>query len=115
MAITTPSKSVDSDARRMSVSDFDAIESAASADFDIYSISYVTGAGNPYIINGFAINFASNPIGGAASNLQVVVANGALLHTTAIQSGTFFLVPAGTPKRCFKCCHDFKCFWVFCS
>ena len=83
---------------REEVSDLKAIESAASADFDLLAESLISGAGNPYIINGFAINFASNPIGGASSNLQVVVANGALLHTTASQSGTFFLVPAGTPN-----------------
>jgi hypothetical protein len=83
---------------REEVSDLKAIESAASADFDLLAESFIAGAGNPYIINGFTINFASNPIGGASSNLQVVVANGALLHTTASQSGTFFLVPAGTPN-----------------
>lgn len=83
---------------REEVSDLKAIESAASADFDLLAESLISGAGNPYIINGFSINFASNPIGGASTNLQVVVANGALLHTTASQSGTFFLVPAGTPN-----------------
>ena len=77
---------------------FRSIESAASADFDTFIQALVTGAGNPYVINGFAINFSSNPIGGAASNLQVVVANGSLLATTASQSGTFYLVPAGTPN-----------------
>jgi hypothetical protein len=77
---------------------FRSIESAASADFDTFIQALVTGAGNPYVINGFAINFSNNPIGGAASNLQVVVASGSLLATTASQSGTFYLVPAGTPN-----------------
>jgi hypothetical protein len=77
---------------------FRSIESAASADFDTLIQAFVTGAGNPYVINGFTINFASNPIGGAASNLQVVVASGSLFATTASQSGTFYLVPAGTPN-----------------
>jgi phage-related protein len=92
---------------REECSDLRAIESAASADFDLLAESFISGAGNPYIINGFAINMASNPIGGAASNLQVVVANGALLHTTASQSGTFFLVPAGTPNVVLECGYNF--------
>ncbi len=83
---------------REECSDLRAIESAASADFDLLAESFISGAGNPYIINGFAINMASNPIGGASTNLQVIVSAGALLHTTASQSGTFFLVPAGTPN-----------------
>src|SRR5271163_2795875 len=77
---------------------FRSIESAASADFDTFIQALITGADNPYVINGFAINMASNPIGGASSNLQVVVSNGSLLATTASQSGTFYLVPAGTPN-----------------
>lgn len=81
---------------REEIPDLRAIESAASGDFDLVAQSFISGTGNPYIINGFAINFAANPIGSAASNLQVIVANGSLLHTTASQSGTFFLVPAGT-------------------
>lgn len=82
---------------RVDCPDFRALESAVSADFDTLFQGFVTSAGHPYVITGFNINFASNPIGGAASNLQVVVANGALMHTTASQSGTIYLVPAGTP------------------
>lgn len=77
---------------------FRSIESASSADWDTFIQAFITGAGNPYVVNGFTINFGSNPIGGASSNLQVVVANGSLLATTASQSGTFYLVPAGTPN-----------------
>jgi len=83
---------------RVDTPDMRAIESAVSADFDASFEAFVTGAGNPYIINGFTLNMASNPIGGAASNLQVIVSNGALMHTTASQSGTIYLVPAGTPN-----------------
>jgi len=83
---------------REDVPDLKAIESAVSNDFDTSFEAFVTGSGNPYIINGFALNMASNPIGGAASNLQVIVANGALMHVTASQSGTIFLVPSGTPN-----------------
>ena len=83
---------------REEVSDLKAIESAASADFDLLAQSFIAGTENPYVINGFTINFASNPIGGASTNLQLVVANGALLATTASQSGTFFLVAPGTPN-----------------
>jgi hypothetical protein len=77
---------------------FRSIESAASADFDTFIQAFITGTGNTYVINGFAINMASSPIGAASSNLQVIVSNGSLLATTASQSGTFFLVPAGTPN-----------------
>ena len=82
---------------RWECSDSRAVESAASSDFDLLATSFISGSGNPYIINGFDINWSSNPIGGAASSLQVIVASGALLHTTASQSGTFFQVAAGTP------------------
>src|SRR5271168_3555126 len=81
---------------REEVPDLRAIESAVSADFDTSFEAFVTGAGNPYIINGFALNMATNPIGGAASNLQVIVSAGSLMHVTASQSGTIYLVPAGT-------------------
>jgi hypothetical protein len=83
---------------RVDVPDMRAIESAVSADFDASFEAFVTGSGNPYIINGFALNMASSPIGNAASNLQIIVANGALMHTTASQSGTIYLVPSGTPN-----------------
>ncbi len=77
---------------------FRSIESASSADWDTFIQAFITGTGNPYVINGFAINFASNPIGGASTNLQIVVSGGSLLATTASQSGTFYLVPVGTPN-----------------
>lgn len=83
---------------RVDVPAFKSIESASSADWDTFIQALITGAGNPYVINGFAISMTNSPIGNASSSLQVVVASGSLLATTASQSGTFYLVPAGTPN-----------------
>lgn len=82
--------------QRLDCPDLRSVESAVSADFDTLIQSFVTGFGNTYVVNGFAINMAANPIGSAANNIQVVVANSSLFHTTASQSGTFYLVPSGT-------------------
>lgn len=82
---------------RVDTPDFKAIESATSGDFDTFIQAFITGPEVPYVITGFEVNWAANPIGAAASNLQIIVANGALLATTASQSGTFYLVPTGTP------------------
>src|SRR5271165_3804071 len=83
---------------RYEVPDLRAIESAASADFDLVAESFIAGLDSPYIINGFELNLTGPWVGTPASSLQVVVASGSLLHTTASQSGTFFVVQPGTPN-----------------
>lgn len=83
---------------REEVPDLRAIESAASSDFDLVAQSLVAGPSTPYIISGFELNLTSPWVGTPASSLQVVVANGSLLHTTASQSGTFYLAQPSAPS-----------------
>lgn len=81
--------------QRVDSSDLRSIESAVSNDFDQYIQSFITGTSQGYVIRGFEISMA-NAIGNASNSLQVLVDPGALLHISASQSGTFFLVPSGT-------------------
>ena len=74
------------------------IESAASNDWDQGIQAIITGTTQGYIIRGFNILMA-NAIGNAASNLQLQVDPGALLHILASQSGTIYMVPPGTPAQ----------------
>ncbi len=76
-------------------SDLRAFESAASNDFDALIEAFITGTTTGQVIRGFEISM-SGAIGGAATGLQVIVDPGAVLHITASQSGTFYLVPTGT-------------------
>lgn len=84
--------------QRVDTPDMRAVESAASNDFDQLIQSFVTGTASGYVIRGFRISMAG-AVGGAASGLQMVVDPGALLHTQSTQSGTFYLVPSGTPSQ----------------
>lgn len=84
--------------QRVDVPDVRAIESAASADFDGLIESVLTGTSQGYVLRGFEI-LMGGAIGGAASGLQVLVDPGAVLHVTSSQSGTFYLVPSGTPTQ----------------
>jgi hypothetical protein len=70
------------------------IESSVSNDFDELLNALVTGAGNSYVLRGFNINM-TGAVGSAASGLQMLVADSALLHGNSNESGTFFLVPQG--------------------
>lgn len=83
---------------RVEVSDVLALESAVSNDFDELVKSLTTNTANSYVLRGFTISMSA-AIGGAASSLNMVVDPGALLHTQASQSGTFYLVPAGTSPQ----------------
>lgn len=74
------------------------LESSTSNDFDELIKSLVTGPNNGYVLRGFNISMAG-AIGGAASGLQMLVDPGALLHTQASQSGTFYQVASGTPAQ----------------
>lgn len=84
--------------QRVDVPDVRAIESAASNDFDQLIQSMVTGTGQGYILRGFEILMAG-AVGGAASGLQMLVDPGAILHIASSQSGTFMLVPTGSPPQ----------------
>jgi hypothetical protein len=84
--------------QRVDVPDMRALESAASNDFDQLIQSFVTGTSQGYILRGFEISMAG-AVGGAASGLQLLVDPGAIFHVTSSQSGTFLLVPTGTPAQ----------------
>lgn len=83
---------------RVDVPDMRAVESASRNDFDELIKSFVTGTSQGYIMRGFEISMAG-AIGGAASGLQLIVDPGAVFHVSSSQSGTFYLVPVGTPTQ----------------
>lgn len=84
--------------QRVDVPDMRALESAASNDFDELIKSFVTGTSQGYLLRGFELSMAG-AIGGAASGLQLIVDPGAVFHVSSSQSGTFYLVPVGTPAQ----------------
>jgi hypothetical protein len=83
---------------RVDVPDLRAIESAASNDYDEFVKSVITGTAQGYVIRGFEVSMAG-AVGGAANGLQMIVDPGAVLHIASGQSGTFYLVPSGTPPQ----------------
>ena len=84
--------------QEVQVPDMRMIESAASNDWDQFFQATITGTSQGYIIRGFNILMA-NAIGGAASNLQMQVDPGAVMHILASQSGTVLMVPPGTSAQ----------------
>ncbi|NJO48241.1 MAG: hypothetical protein HC840_00835 [Leptolyngbyaceae cyanobacterium RM2_2_4] len=84
--------------QRIDSQDLKSIESAVANDFDELIKSFVTGTSQGYILRGFEISMAG-AIGGAASGLQLIVDPGAVFHVSSSQSGTFLLVPVGTPTQ----------------
>ena len=84
--------------QRVDVPDVRAIESAVSNDFDELIKSLFIGEEEGYILRGFDLSMAG-AIGGAASALQMFVSEAAILHPNSSQSGTFLVVPAGTPPE----------------
>jgi hypothetical protein len=84
--------------QRVDVPDMRSVESAVSNDFDELIASFVTGPSNGYVLRGFKILMAG-AIGGSASGLQLEVDPGAVFHVRSGQSGTFYLVPSGSPTQ----------------
>lgn len=84
--------------QRVDVPDMRAVESSASNDFDQLIQAFVTGTSQGYILRGFEISMAG-AIGGASSGLQLIVNPGAVMHIASSQSGTVYMVPAGTPSQ----------------
>jgi hypothetical protein len=78
---------------RIDVPHLRAVESSIAADFDVLAGKMLGGA-LPLILKGFNISVTTGTIGGAASTLQVVVANGMVIHYGASESGSIFLVPS---------------------
>jgi hypothetical protein len=84
--------------QRIDTNHLRSIESGVRSDFDTLLNGFITGASNSQVINGFAINMTGS-IGSAASALQVIVAESALLHGASNTAGTFLVVPAGTANE----------------
>lgn len=84
--------------QRVDVPDMRSVESAVSNDFDQLIQGFVTNTAQGYILRGFEISM-TGAIGGAASNLQMVVDPGAVMHIAASQSGTLLMVPPGTAPQ----------------
>lgn len=83
---------------RVDVPDLKSIESATSNDFDELLRGLITGAGKSFVIRGFEIEMAGS-IGSSANSLQMIVENASILHGNSNTSGTFFVVPSGTPTQ----------------
>jgi hypothetical protein len=83
---------------RVDRNDLLSVESAVSNDFDQIFQGLVTGPTQGYILRGFEISMAG-AIGGAASALNLLVANSAIIHVTASQSGSLLQTPASLPSQ----------------
>jgi hypothetical protein len=81
--------------QRIDVPHIRAVESAVSNDFDELIKGLIYGEGQSLVIRGFEINL-TGAVGAAASGLQMIVADSAIMHGTSRESGTFYVVPAGT-------------------
>ena len=81
--------------QRVDTTHIRSIESAVANDFDEVLRAIITGVSAPYVIRGFEINMAGS-INSAANGLQLIVADGAILHGASKQAGTFYVVPSGT-------------------
>jgi hypothetical protein len=73
------------------------LESAVSHDFDDMLRGMVTGLNRPLLIRGFDIQVPNAAIN--ASSLKVTVADSAVLHASATESGTIMVVPPGTAEE----------------
>jgi hypothetical protein len=74
------------------------IESAVSNDFDELIKGLIIGENKSYVVRGLQINMPGS-IGASASGLQLLVENSAILHGASNESGTFYVIPAGTPSE----------------
>lgn len=84
--------------QRLDVSHVKAVESAVSNDFDELLNCLVIGEGKSYVVRGFTISMPG-AIGSSASGLQLLVADSAFLHGNSDKSGTYYVVPSGTPAE----------------
>src|SRR5438270_10718684 len=78
--------------QRVDVPHIRAMESSIAADFDVLG-GLMLGGGAPQIVKGFNL-LTTGAIGAPASNLQLVVAGGLVLHYGATESGSIFWVPS---------------------
>lgn len=80
---------------RLDIPIFRSLESAVSNDFDDLYRGLVIGEDKTFLIRGFEINM-TGAVGNAASSLQMIVSNSAVLHGTDANSGTLLTIPTGT-------------------
>ena len=78
---------------RVDIPHIRALESAVSYDFDSMLRGMFTGLNKSYIVRGFKIKIPTASI--SANALQVQVADSAVLHSNAAESGTLLTVDAG--------------------
>lgn len=83
---------------RLDLNDLRSLESATSNDFDVVFQGLVTGQTQGYILRGFEISM-SGAIGGAASALNLLVNDAAVIHVAASQSGSILQTPVGSPPQ----------------
>jgi hypothetical protein len=84
--------------QRIDVPHLKSIESAVSNDFDELIKGLIIGENKSYVIRGLEINMPGS-VGASASGLQLLVENSAILHGSSNESGTFYVIPAGTPSE----------------
>jgi hypothetical protein len=82
--------------QRLDVTHIRGIESAVTADFDDLVKGLVTGLNNPYVIRGFDVYQAAD--NDDPANIQLQIADSAILHSTATESGTILAIPATEPN-----------------
>lgn len=80
--------------QRFDVPDLKALESSIAHDFDVLA-GQIIASGQALVINGFTIPM-TGVVGSAASTIQLLVADGVLLHPEATESGSIYSVPSGT-------------------
>lgn len=78
--------------QRLDVPHVRAIESSICADFDLLAGKVLAGE-RPLVVRGFDI-ITTLAVGNAATDLQLNVANGVILHPTASEAGTIFSMPS---------------------
>ena len=73
------------------------LESATSYDFDSLLRGMFTGLNQPYLIRGFKLVIPQATT--ESQNLSIEVADSAVLHSSASESGTILLTPPGIPNE----------------
>lgn len=73
------------------------LESSVSFDIDSVLRGLVTGSNKPYLIRGFNIVIPDASI--PASSIQIEVADAAIMHSSAAESGTILTVAEGTANE----------------
>lgn len=78
--------------QRVDIPHIRAVESSICADFDV-AMGLIMGGGTPQVVKGFTL-VSTGAIGSPATNLQLVVANGIVVHYGASESGSMFWIPS---------------------